>query len=92
VAVPVGTQLLHTVGLGYAINYRQQDEVVMVFFGDGATSEGDLPEALNFAGVWQTPVVFICQNNGWAISLPHVSQTRTKTLAQKALAFGLRGI
>jgi pyruvate dehydrogenase E1 component alpha subunit len=64
----------------------------MVFFGDGATSEGDFAEALNFAGVWQTPVVFLCQNNGWAISLPRVGQTRTKTLAQKALAFGLSGI
>jgi pyruvate dehydrogenase E1 component alpha subunit len=92
VAIPVGTQLLHAVGLGYAIAYRQQDEVAMVFFGDGATSEGDFAEALNFAGVWQTPVVFVCQNNGWAISLPRAGQTRTKTLAQKALAFGLPGI
>jgi pyruvate dehydrogenase E1 component alpha subunit len=92
VAIPVGTQLLHAVGLGYAITYRQQDEVVMVFFGDGATSEGDFSEALNFATVWQTPVVFVCQNNGWAISLPRAAQTRTKTLAQKALAFGLPGI
>jgi pyruvate dehydrogenase E1 component subunit alpha len=91
-AVPVGTQLLHAVGLGYAIAYRQQDEVVIVFFGDGATSEGDFAEALNFAGVWQTPVVFLCQNNGWAISLPRAGQTRTQTLAQKALAFGLPGI
>jgi pyruvate dehydrogenase E1 component alpha subunit len=91
-SVPVGTQLLHAVGLGYAINYRQQDEVVMVFFGDGATSEGDFSEALNFSAVWQTPVVFVCQNNGWAISLPRAAQTRTKTLAQKALAFGLPGI
>jgi pyruvate dehydrogenase E1 component alpha subunit len=92
VAIPVGTQLLHAVGLGHAINYRQQDEVVMVFFGDGATSEGDFSEALNFAAVWQTPVVFVCQNNGWAISLPRAGQTRTKTLAQKALAFGLPGM
>jgi pyruvate dehydrogenase E1 component subunit alpha len=92
VAIPVGTQLLHAVGLGHAINYRQQDEVVMVFFGDGATSEGDFSEALNFAAVWQTPVIFVCQNNGWAISLPRAGQTRTKTLAQKAFAFGLPGI
>jgi pyruvate dehydrogenase E1 component alpha subunit len=92
VAIPVGTQLLHAVGLGYAISYRQQDEVVMVFFGDGATSQGDFSEALNFAAVWQAPVVFLCQNNGWAISLPRAAQTRTKTLAQKALAFGLHGI
>jgi TPP-dependent pyruvate/acetoin dehydrogenase alpha subunit len=64
----------------------------MVFFGDGATSEGDFSEALNFATVWQTPVVSVCQKNGWAISLPRAAQTRTKTLAQKALAFGLPGI
>jgi pyruvate dehydrogenase E1 component alpha subunit len=92
VAIPVATQVLHAVGLGHAINYRQRDEVVMVFFGDGATSEGDFAEALNFAAVWQTPVVFLCQNNGWAISLPRAGQTRTKTLAQKALGFGLPGI
>jgi pyruvate dehydrogenase E1 component alpha subunit len=92
IAIPVGTQLLHAVGLGHAVNYRQRDEVVMVFFGDGATSEGDFAEALNFAAVWQTPVVFLCQNNGWAISLPRAGQTRTKTLAQKALGFGLPGI
>ncbi|MEJ2102535.1 MAG: thiamine pyrophosphate-dependent enzyme, partial [Desulfobacterales bacterium] len=58
-AIPVGTQIPHAVGIGYALKYRQQDRVVMVFFGDGATSEGDFHEALNFAGVFQTPVVFV---------------------------------
>jgi pyruvate dehydrogenase E1 component alpha subunit len=92
VAVPVGTQTLHAAGLGYAIKYRQRDEVVMVFFGDGATSEGDFHEAMNFAGVFQTPVVFVCQNNHWAISVPREHQTRSKTLAQKAIAYGIPSI
>ena len=64
----------------------------MVFFGDGATSEGDFHEGLNFAGVFQTPVVFVCQNNQWAISIPRSKQTRSETLAQKALAYGIPGI
>jgi TPP-dependent pyruvate/acetoin dehydrogenase alpha subunit len=64
----------------------------MVFFGDGATSEGDFHEALNFAGVFQTPTIFVCQNNQWAISIPRSQQTHSKTLAQKALAYGVPGI
>ena len=92
ITIPVATQLPHAVGLAYAAQYRGDDAVVMAFCGDGATSEGDFSEALNFAGVWQTPVIFICQNNGWAISLPRARQTLTKTLAQKALAYGLPGI
>jgi pyruvate dehydrogenase E1 component alpha subunit len=90
--IPVASQNLHAVGLGYAIKYRKKDDVAMVFFGDGATSEGDFHEALNFAGVFQTPTVFVCQNNQWAISLPRARQTRSKTLAQKALAYGVPGI
>jgi len=66
--------------------------VVMTFFGDGATSEGDFHEAMNFAAVYQLPVVFVCQNNHWAISIPVHKQTRTPTLAQKALAYGMPGI
>ena len=92
ISVPVGSQILHAVGIGYAIKYRQTDEVVMTFFGDGATSEGDFHEGLNFAGVFQTPVIFVCQNNQWAISLPRSKQTRSKTLAQKALAYAVPGI
>jgi pyruvate dehydrogenase E1 component alpha subunit len=91
-AIPVATQIPHAVGIGYGLKYRQQDRVVMAFFGDGATSEGDFHEALNFAGVFQTPVIFVCQNNQWAISLPRSKQTRSETLAQKALAFGFAGI
>jgi len=92
VAIPVASQLPHAVGIAYGIKYRQQDRVVMVFFGDGATSEGDFHEALNFAGVFQTPVVFVCQNNQWAISLPRSKQSRSETLAQKSLAYGTPGI
>jgi pyruvate dehydrogenase E1 component alpha subunit len=92
ISVPVGSQTLHAVGLAYGMKYRKKDDVAMVYFGDGATSEGDFHEALNFAGVYQTPTVFVCQNNQWAISYPRSKQTRAKTLAQKALAYGVPGI
>src|SRR5439155_333582 len=91
ITVPVATQLPHAVGLAYAAQYRGDDAVVMAYFGDGATSEGDFHEALNFAGVWHVPVVFVCQNNQWAISVPLKKQTHSKTIAQKALAYGLPG-
>src|SRR5213078_3032366 len=86
ITIPVGTQLPHAVGLAYAAQYKGDDAVVMVYFGDGATSEGDFHEALNFAGVWHVPVVFVCQNNQWAISVPLKKQTHSKTIAQKAVA------
>jgi pyruvate dehydrogenase E1 component alpha subunit len=92
ISVPVATQLPHAVGLAYAAQYRGDDCVVMAFFGDGATSEGDFHEALNLAGVWHVPVVFVCQNNQWAISVPLKKQTHARTLAQKALAYGMPGI
>jgi pyruvate dehydrogenase E1 component alpha subunit len=92
ITIPVATQLPHAVGLAYAAQYREDDVVVMAYFGDGATSEGDFHEALNFAGVWHVPVVFVCQNNQWAISVPLKKQTNSKTIAQKALAYGLPGI
>jgi TPP-dependent pyruvate/acetoin dehydrogenase alpha subunit len=80
------------VGIGWGIKYRKKDDVVMTFFGDGATSEGDFHEGMNFAGVYQCPVIFVCQNNHWAISVPREKQTRSKTLAQKALAYDVPGI
>jgi pyruvate dehydrogenase E1 component alpha subunit len=92
ISVPVGSQVIHAVGLGWAARYRQKQDVAMTFFGDGATSQGDFHEGLNFAAVFQVPVIFICQNNQWAISLPRSKQTRSKTLAQKALAYGMPGI
>jgi len=92
VCIPVATQLPHAVGLAYAAQYRGDDAVVMAYFGDGATSEGDFHEAVNFAGVWHLPIVFICQNNQWAISVPLKKQTNSRTLAQKALAYGFPGL
>jgi pyruvate dehydrogenase E1 component alpha subunit len=91
-SVPVGSQVLHAVGIAWGIKYRKKKEVAMTFFGDGGTSEGDFHEGMNFAGVFQVPVVFVCQNNQWAISVPRSKQTRAKTLAQKALAYGMPGI
>ncbi len=92
ITIPVATQLPHAVGLAYAAQYRGDEAVVMVFFGDGATSEGDFHEAMNFAGVWHLPIVFVCQNNQWAISVPLKKQTHSRTIAQKALAYGLPGL
>jgi pyruvate dehydrogenase E1 component alpha subunit len=91
-SVPVGSQMLHAVGLAWGMRYRRKDDVAMTYFGDGATSEGDFHEACNFAAVYQVPVIFICQNNQWAISIPRKKQTRSETLAQKALAYGMPGI
>jgi pyruvate dehydrogenase E1 component alpha subunit len=92
VSIIVGAQALHAVGLAYAMKYKGEDARVMTHFGDGATSEGDVHEAMNFASVWQLPVVFFCQNNQWAISVPRSIQTRSLTIAQKAIAYGMPGI
>lgn len=92
ISIPVASQIPHAVGLAWAAKYRQTDEVVMAFFGDGATSEGDFHEGLNFAGVFQVPAVFICQNNQWAISVPLKQQTHSATLAQKAVAYGMPAV
>jgi len=88
ICIPVATQLPHAVGLAYAAQYRADDAVVMAYCGDGATSEGDFHEAMNFAGVWHVPMVFLIQNNQWAISIPFKKQTHSRTIAQKALAYG----
>ncbi|MCB1676476.1 MAG: pyruvate dehydrogenase (acetyl-transferring) E1 component subunit alpha [Halioglobus sp.] len=92
IAIPVASQLPHAAGIAYAAKYRRDSAVVMTFFGDGATSEGDFHEALNFAALQDLPVVFVCQNNHWAISTPRRRQTRSRTLAQKALAYGMPGL
>jgi pyruvate dehydrogenase E1 component alpha subunit len=92
VSVPVASQVPHAMGIAWAIKYRKKDDVAMAFFGDGGTSEGDFHEGLNFAGVYQAPVIFLCQNNQWAISVPRSKQTRSETIAQKALAYGIPGI
>ncbi|MEM4781950.1 MAG: pyruvate dehydrogenase (acetyl-transferring) E1 component subunit alpha [Halalkalicoccus sp.] len=90
-AVPIASQLPHAAGLGVAVNYREDEAAVLCCFGDGATSEGDFHEALNFAGVFETPTVFFCENNGWAISVPRERQTASESIAIKADAYGITG-
>ena len=92
VAVPVSSQVPHAVGIAWGIKYKKKNNVVMTFFGDGGTSEGDFHEGMNFAAVYQVPLVFVCQNNHWAISVPRNRQTHSKTIAQKALAYDMPGI
>lgn len=92
ISVPIASQCLHAAGVGFALKYRHQSSVAVVSIGDGGTSEGDFYEAINVAGVWKLPVVFIINNNQWAISVPIQQQTATKTLAQKAIAAGFSGI
>lgn len=91
-AIPVASQLPHSVGAGLAAKLQKKKIGVVCTFGDGATSEGDFHEALNFAGVFQTPNVFVCYNNQWAISTPRKRQTASKTIAQKAAAYGFPGM
>jgi pyruvate dehydrogenase E1 component alpha subunit len=88
-SIPIGTHMLHAVGIAWAAKLRKEDTVVTTFFGDGASSEGDFHEAMNFASAIKTPTIFICQNNGWAISVPIEKQTGSETFAQKALAYGM---
>lgn len=92
VAIPVGTQNLHTAGIGMAMSNKEDDKAVVGFTGDGSTSEGDFHEALNFAGVYDAHSVFIIQNNQYAISMPVEEQTNSETLAQKGLAYGMESI
>lgn len=91
-SIPIASQLLHATGVAWGSKIQKKEEATIVYFGDGATSEGDFHEALNFAGVLNLPIVFFCQNNQWAISTPREKQTATKTLAQKAIAYGFDGI
>jgi 2-oxoisovalerate dehydrogenase E1 component alpha subunit len=86
---PLATSALHAVGLAHAARLKHQDEVALALLGDGATSEGDTHEALNFAAVWQAPVVFLVQNNGYAISVPLAKQTAAPTLAAKGIGYGI---
>ena len=90
--VPIASQCLHAAGIAAAFRYRRQPRVCVVFCGDGASSKGDFYEALNIAGVWQLPVVFVVNNNQWAISVPRARQTHAETLAQKATAAGFEGL
>jgi 2-oxoisovalerate dehydrogenase E1 component alpha subunit len=87
---PLSTQSVHAVGVAYAARRRGEDTVSLVFVGDGATSEGDFHEALNFAGVFKAPVVFLVQNNRYAISVPLSKQTAAPSLAYKGVGYGVR--
>ncbi len=88
----IATQLPHAVGTAYAMKMKGVDTVAMAYLGDGATSEADFHVAMNFAAVWKSPVVFVCQNNQWAISVPLSQQTASETLADKAEAYGMPGV
>ena len=89
---PVGTQISHAVGAAMAAQRKRDPVVTIAFFGDGTSSSNDFHAGLNFAGVFQTPTIFFCQNNQWAISLPRERQTRSETIAQKADAYGFPGV
>ncbi|MDP2361539.1 MAG: pyruvate dehydrogenase (acetyl-transferring) E1 component subunit alpha [bacterium] len=91
-SVPIGSQITHAAGIGHAIRYQGGREVVIVYFGDGGTSQGDFHEGLNWAALFGCPVIFFCNNNQYAISLNRRRQTLTPTLAQKAVAYGMPGL
>jgi len=92
ISSPVGTQIPPAVGAAWAAKIRGDPIVTIVYFGDGATSEGDFHAGMNFAGVFKTPTVFFCKNNQWAISVPLARQTASRTLAEKARAYGFEGV
>ena len=91
-SVPIATHVPHATGAAWASKLQGNEEVMLCYFGDGGTSEGDFHEGLNFAGVFDVPAVFFCNNNQWAISVPRERQTASKTLAQKAHAYGFEGV
>ncbi len=90
-SVPIGTQMLHAAGVATAFRIRGEKRAVLVTCGDGGSSQGDFYEAMNVAGVWKLPIVFVICNNQWAISVPRSEQSASQTLAQKAIAAGFSG-
>ena len=92
VSAPIGTQITHAVGMAYALRLRRAEEVVAVYFGDGATSSNDFHAAMNMAAVWKTPTIFLCRNNRWAISLPTEEQTAAAHLVDKAIGYGMASV
>jgi 2-oxoisovalerate dehydrogenase E1 component alpha subunit len=89
---PIATQIPHAAGIGYAVRYRGEDAVVGCWFGDGATSEGDWHEGLNFSGIHRLPVVWFCENNRYAISVPLSKQMAVPNVADRASAYGFEGV
>lgn len=92
VSSPIGTQVCHAVGFAWAAKMRKEDLVTLVYFGEGGTSSNDFHNGANFAGVFKTPTVFLCRNNGWAISVPASKQSASHTFADKAIAYGMRSV
>ena len=92
ICVPIASQCLHAAGVAFSFKYRKESRVAVVCIGDGGTSEGDFYEAMNVAGVWNLPIVFVVNNNQWAISVSLEKQTAAKTIAQKAIAAGFDGL
>lgn len=92
IAVPIATQAPHAMGIAWAMKLRGDNHAVLCYCGDGGTSEGDFHESMNFAGVYNLPLVILIQNNQWAISHPREAQTASETIAQKSLAYGFDGI
>ncbi len=92
IAIPVASQTLHATGFSWGAKIESKDLFSLVDFGDGATSKGDFHEAMNFAGAFNLPVIFLCQNNQYAISTPLKEQTASPTIAQKAIAYGIEGV
>jgi pyruvate dehydrogenase E1 component alpha subunit len=90
--ITIADQIPHAVGMAWGAKLKGDDTVVVCHFGDGATSEGDFHEAANFAGVFETPCVLFCNNNGWAISQPAERQTASETFVEKADAYGIEGV
>lgn len=91
-AIPIATQIPHAAGCAWAEKKKGTKNVVIAYFGDGATSEGDFHEGLNFASVFQVPAIFFNQNNGYAISVPIKRQMNSETIAQKGIAYGMRSM
>ena len=89
---PIATQIPHAAGVAYAIKYRKEDAVAACWFGDGATSEGDWHEGLNFSGIHKLPVVWVCENNLYAISVPLSKQMAVKEVSERADAYGFPGV
>ncbi len=92
VSSPIGTQMTQAVGFGWAAKHKGEDTVVSVYFGEGATSSNDFHTGMNFAGVMDAPVIFLCRNNRWAISVPSEKQTASKTFADKGVAYGVPAV
>ena len=92
ICVPIATQVPHAAGLAWGKRLRGESACALVFFGDGATSEGAFHEGANFAAVMRAPLVLLCNNNGWAISTPLADQTKAETLADKAAGYGIPGL